>query len=77
MSCLETTGEDGPWSMSLLTAYIVNKTKNLTLEAYLDRNVFEGTVNTDLAFALPTSKALRPLIPDIGLDCSFMNFSLL
>lgn len=49
VSCLETAGEGGPWGMALLAAYMVNKTENETLEAYLDRNVFAGMAATDLA----------------------------
>lgn len=40
VSVMETAGEGGPWGMALLAAYLVNKKKEESLEAYLQGSVF-------------------------------------
>ena len=42
VSCMETAGEGGPYGMALLAAYRVNKSKDETLEEYLNQRVFAG-----------------------------------
>lgn len=40
ISCMETAGEGGPYGMALLTAYMMNKGQQESLEDYLDQHVF-------------------------------------
>lgn len=40
VTCMETSGEGGPYGMALLAAYMVNKTEGETLEDYLNHRVF-------------------------------------
>ena len=42
VTCMETTGEGGPYGMALLAAYRVWKAGNETLEEYLNNRVFAG-----------------------------------
>lgn len=42
VSVMETAGEGGAWGIALLAAYMVNKSENQSLEAYLKQNVFTG-----------------------------------
>ncbi|MGI6232562.1 MAG: xylulokinase [Prevotella sp.] len=49
ISVMETAGEGGPWGMALLASYCVNNDKNLSLEDFLDKNVFAGNTGTEIA----------------------------
>lgn len=40
VAVMETAGEGGAWGIALLSAYMVNKSENESLEAYLDNKVF-------------------------------------
>ena len=47
VSVMETAGEGGAWGMALLASYMVNKTDNETLGAYLSNHVFkDGSILT-------------------------------
>lgn len=43
VAVMETAGEGGPWGMAVLAAYMMNKTQNEPLEAYLDNRVFKDS----------------------------------
>lgn len=43
VAVMETAGEGGAWGISLLAAYMVSKSDDETLEAYLDKKVFAGS----------------------------------
>ncbi len=45
VSVMETAGEGGAWGIALLASYMLNKTENETLEAYLLDKVFAGENN--------------------------------
>lgn len=40
VAVMETAGEGGSWGIAILAAFMVNRDKDNTLEAYLDENVF-------------------------------------
>ncbi|MDP4094957.1 MAG: FGGY-family carbohydrate kinase [Bacillota bacterium] len=42
VSVMETAGEGGAWGIALLASYMVNRTENESLEAYLKHKVFTG-----------------------------------
>ncbi|HEX2947449.1 MAG TPA: FGGY-family carbohydrate kinase [Clostridia bacterium] len=42
VTVMDTAGEGGAWGIALLASYMVNRTGNETLEAYLERKVFSG-----------------------------------
>ena len=42
VSVMDTAGEGGPWGMSLLAAYMAEKTDGQTLEDFLENQVFAG-----------------------------------
>lgn len=42
VSVMSTAGEGGPWGMALLGAFMLNKSENESLEAYLTEKVFSG-----------------------------------
>ena len=44
VTTMETAGEGGPWGMALLSAYRVNRAGGETLEDYLDKKVFAGSM---------------------------------
>jgi len=44
VSVMNTAGEGGPWGMSLLAAYSVNKKERQSLEEYLEQEVFATEV---------------------------------
>ncbi len=46
VAVMETAGEGGPWGMSLLASYMVNKAADETLEDYLANRVFAGETGT-------------------------------
>ena len=47
VSVMDTAGEGGAWGMALLASYMVNKTDNETLDAYLSNHVFkDGSILT-------------------------------
>ena len=46
VSVMETAGEGGAWGIALLAAYMLNREKGETLEAYLDNKVFAGMSGT-------------------------------
>lgn len=46
ISVMETAGEGGAWGMALLADYLVNNAKGLTLDAYLDEEIFGGEAGT-------------------------------
>ena len=48
VTCMDTAGEGGPYGMALLVAYLMNKTPEQTLEAYLDAQVFRNVSRTTL-----------------------------
>lgn len=49
VSVMETAGEGGAWGIALLAAYLVRKTGNEPLEAYLENKVFAGANGTTIA----------------------------
>ena len=49
VSVMETAGEGGAWGIALLAAYMLNKTGNEPLEAYLSDKVFAGERGTTIA----------------------------
>ena len=49
VSVMETAGEGGAWGMSLLASYMLRKTANEPLEAYLADKVFAGQKGTTIA----------------------------
>jgi sugar (pentulose or hexulose) kinase len=46
---METAGEGGAWGMALLAAYVLHKTGNETLEAYLNQKVFANEKSSTIA----------------------------
>jgi hypothetical protein len=48
VTCMETAGEGGPYGMALLSAYMLNKRGDETLEDYLNTQVFSGVAGTTL-----------------------------
>jgi sugar (pentulose or hexulose) kinase len=42
VSVMETAGEGGAWGIALLASYMLHKTMNESLEAYLSNKVFAG-----------------------------------
>jgi len=46
---METAGEGGAWGIALLAAYMLYKTGNEPLEAYLAEKVFAGQQSTTVA----------------------------
>ena len=48
VTCMETTGEGGPYGMALLAAYMLNKAEGETLEAYLNAHVFADAKGTTM-----------------------------
>lgn len=46
ISVMETAGEGGAWGMALLADYLVNNSKKLSLDAYLDEDIFGGEAGT-------------------------------
>jgi sugar (pentulose or hexulose) kinase len=49
VSVMETAGEGGAWGIALLASYMLNKTENEPLEAYLSDKVFAGENGTTIA----------------------------
>ena len=49
VSVMETAGEGGAWGIALLAAYMLHKTVNEPLEAYLSEKVFAGQAGSTLA----------------------------
>jgi sugar (pentulose or hexulose) kinase len=49
VSVMETAGEGGAWGIALLASYMLHKTKNEPLEAYLSDKVFAGENGTTIA----------------------------
>jgi sugar (pentulose or hexulose) kinase len=49
VSVMETAGEGGAWGIALLAAYMINKSENEPLEAYLAGKVFAGETGTTIA----------------------------
>lgn len=49
VSVMETAGEGGAWGIALLASYMLNKTENQALEAYLSEEVFAGQNGTTIA----------------------------
>ena len=49
VSVMETAGEGGAWGMALLTAYMLHKAPNESLEAYLSDKVFAGEKGSTIA----------------------------
>jgi len=49
VSVMETAGEGGAWGIALLASYMLNKSANEPLEAYLSGKVFAGENGTTLA----------------------------
>lgn len=49
VTVLDTAGDGGPWGMSILAAYMAQKTKNETLAGYLDGRVFAKSGGTTLS----------------------------
>jgi sugar (pentulose or hexulose) kinase len=46
---METAGEGGAWGIALLASYMLHKTANEPLEAYLSSKVFAGENGTTIA----------------------------
>ena len=61
VSVMETAGEGGAWGIALLAAYMLHKTMNEPLEAYLSNKVFAGENGTTIA-------------PDLGDVAGFTAF---
>ncbi|MFV0342851.1 MAG: xylulokinase [Anaerocolumna sp.] len=49
VTVMETAGEGGAWGIALLASYMINKSENETLEAYLSEKVFAGKVGSTMA----------------------------
>ena len=49
VSVMETAGEGGAWGIALLASYMLQKSKDETLEAYLSNKVFAGENGTTIA----------------------------
>jgi sugar (pentulose or hexulose) kinase len=49
VSVMETAGEGGAWGIALLASYMLHKTTNETLDAYLANKVFAGEIGTTIA----------------------------
>jgi sugar (pentulose or hexulose) kinase len=49
VSVMETAGEGGAWGIALLASYMLHKSANQPLEAYLSDNVFAGENGTTIA----------------------------
>ncbi|WP_426448455.1 xylulokinase [Paenibacillus sp. S-38] len=49
VSVMETAGEGGAWGIALLASYMINKSENETLEAYLSQNVFAGEASETIS----------------------------
>jgi sugar (pentulose or hexulose) kinase len=49
VSVMETAGEGGAWGIALLASYMLHKSANQPLEAYLSDKVFAGEKGTTLA----------------------------
>jgi sugar (pentulose or hexulose) kinase len=49
VSVMETAGEGGAWGIALLAAYMLHKTMNEPLEAYLSNKIFAGENGTTIA----------------------------
>ncbi len=49
VSVMETAGEGGAWGIALLASYLLHKSANEPLEAYLSNKVFAGEKGTTLA----------------------------
>ena len=49
VSVMETAGEGGAWGIALLASYMLYKTDNEPLEAYLSRKVFAGELGVTIA----------------------------
>jgi sugar (pentulose or hexulose) kinase len=49
VSVMETAGEGGAWGIALLASYMIHKTANEPLEAYLSNKVFAGENGTTIA----------------------------
>ena len=63
VSVMETAGEGGAWGIALLASYMLNKTDNETLEAYL----------VDKVFASENSLTVQPDANDVRGFASFMS----
>ena len=49
VSVMETAGEGGAWGIALLASYMLNKSNNEPLEAYLSDKVFAGEMGSTIA----------------------------
>lgn len=49
VTVMKTAGEGGAWGMAILANYLITKTKDESLESYLDEKVFKGQEGTTLA----------------------------
>ena len=49
VSVMETAGEGGAWGIALLASFLLHKSKDETLEAYLSNKVFAGQQGTTIA----------------------------
>ncbi|MEH7414458.1 FGGY-family carbohydrate kinase [Neobacillus drentensis] len=49
VSVMETAGEGGAWGIALLASYLINKSKNETLEEYLSHKVFAEKAGTTVS----------------------------
>jgi sugar (pentulose or hexulose) kinase len=49
VSVMDTAGEGGAWGIALLASYLIHKTANEPLEAYLSGEVFAGEASTTIA----------------------------
>ncbi|AZN42589.1 xylulokinase [Paenibacillus albus] len=49
VSVMETAGEGGAWGIALLAAYMIDKSEDETLEAYLSKRVFAGKAGATIS----------------------------
>ena len=49
VSVMETAGEGGAWGIALLASYMINKSENETLEAFLSQKIFAGKMGITIA----------------------------
>ena len=49
VSVMDTAGEGGAWGIALLASYMLHKSGNETLEAYLERSVFAGKAGSSIS----------------------------
>ena len=56
ISVMETAGEGGAWGIALLAAFMANNVQKLSLEDYLEKEVFYGNRGTEIQ---PTTEEIE------------------